>query len=194
MFEFFLALFGGGYYVTKFITESAKDRAADKQISDRRAYINQMKSKLVNDDLEISLKNDYFVSEHKDDILNELKNDLKYIYGDSWADKVQPYPKAPPGRTYYLKSDRRWIFYLLLSKRGLVPSLDYIGGYELGHLHNVKEEIRFCECIEKNLRNAGHDINLALDTSFDYSQKTLMGGLVRLDFLIQDKSKAMRLW
>lgn len=200
MFEFFIALFGGLFYGNKYSNEKAKLKAFDER---QKAY------SLTRDDIEARYVANYelekwakdFISsgQHFEDICNWFAEDFRYVFGSDWKNKLRIPPVYPAPRTYMeANSHGTWVYHLLLARKGKIDHGVPGFGYPIGGINEKDMTIKFAECIEGQLLNAGvRDIRLALELDMICGTRRrtasdLCGGNIKIESLCHYPTH--RLW
>ena len=157
MFELFIALFGGMYYACRFAYDNQKSREADYRIEMWKQRKNDIDSRYVAD-LETRERTKEYIrcGKHFEDICNALCDDLRYVLGTDWKSKLQ-IPKGYAWKALALYPDRHeyWIYHLLLAKQGKIDIFITSNGYGIGGINSKYMCVKFAECIEGRLLNAG---------------------------------------
>ncbi len=147
MFEFFIALFGGSYYLTKGFLSSSEKNKNDEWNSQSQNTHETLKATLAEErEIVEGLKN----PEERWAFLDSISEELSEIYGDSWRDE---YNDINTNYISFLTNPLGIAFHVLLSKKYKVPrmfsdryALDGLG--ELG----MQRVIKACSIIEKNIQ------------------------------------------
>lgn len=191
MFELFIALFGGMYYAGRFAYDNQKSREADYRIKMWKQRKNDIDSRYVAD-LETRERTKEYIrcGKYFEDICNTLCDDLRYVLGADWKSKLQ-IPKGYAWKTLALYPDRHeyWIYHLLLAKQGKIDMFITSNGYGIGGIHSKDMCVKFAECIEGRLLNAGtKGIRLALELdNLCYGRRRtpteLCGGYIKIESL-----------
>lgn len=177
MFEFFIALFGGLFYLCKYCNEKFKEASFDERQMTYRAIRNSIESRYVlNDEAEREVKNFVSSGEHYDEICSLFAEEFRYVFGEDWKEKlIIPkllFPikctcskKITPFPLPMLPSvHSTWVYHLLLAKQGKIDHTVPGFGYPIGGIKDKDMCVKFAECIEKQLINAGvKDIRLVLE-------------------------------
>lgn len=113
------------------------------------------KTLMVNKDFQDELIKKISNPQYKDEILNLIKYDLEYIYGDAWKDLYlhQPWYSATAYTTAFATKEDI-ILFLLLSKSGLIPECYRFWGIQISNTEaaNIYEALRVLQCVEKNIQ------------------------------------------
>lgn len=170
MIDIFIALFGGIYLIGKYTHEKIKE---DKAKNDFKSWQNRRELLTIkygaSGDLSKQIKEYIFCGEHFEDICNSLADDLRYVFGSEWKSKLNiPNGYSVSYSVLYPSMHEYWIYHLLLAKQGKIDSWITFDGYEIGgSLENTSTNVKFAECIEGKLLNAGvEDVKLALELDF----------------------------
>lgn len=108
--------------------------------------------------------------------------DFRYVFGENWKDKLRIPPKPPvlssknDAYSFFIPVNHiTWVYHLLLAKNGKIDHCIPSYGYSIGGINNKDMSIKFAECIEAQLLNAGvRGIRLALELD------TICGTIQRL--------------
>lgn len=171
--EFFIALFGGIFLLSRFAFRKSKENEIARGDRSWEASRQPMTERL-----RATKEDDAAVGEMKswssDDLYAFLENDLREIFGDGFRSVVpfdnqkcrdfRPYssPFAWRGkREVYTKEAylSYWITQLLYAKRGKLRTLHDPLGLNVS-VGNPEISIRMCEAIQRNLRDNGADVHL----------------------------------
>ena len=143
-------------------------------------------------DLEIRERTKEYIrcGKHFEDICNSLCNDLRYVFGADWKSKLQV-PKGYAWKALALYPDRHkyWIYHLLLAKQGKIDIFVSSSRYGIGGIHSKDMCVKFAECIEGRLLNAGVKgirLVLELDNFCSGQRRTpndLCGGYIKIESL-----------
>ena len=134
-----------------------------------------------------------------DYVCNFQSADWRYVLGADWKSKLQ-IPKGYAWKTLALYPDRHeyWIYHLLLAKQGKIDIFITSNGYGIGGIHSKDMCVRFAECIEGRLLNAGAKgirLALELDNLCCGRRRTtteLCGGYIKIESLCHYPTH--RLW
>ena len=163
MFEIFIALFGGLFYGNKYLNEKSRLKAFNEQQKEYSLIRDNIEAKYVASyELEKWAKSFILSGKHFEDICNWLSEDFQYVLGSDWKKKL----RIPPNLMLYsgLSNHINWVYHLILAKRGKIDHGVPSYGYDIGGLNEKDMNIKFAECIERQLLNAGvRDIRLALE-------------------------------
>lgn len=124
--EFFIALFGGIYWIWKLAradTQKKRDKISDEC---RRAYLTSLTDKYFAT-CQLTEKVENHIRIHMDELLKEFHEDLTYIYGsgfDTYKDRI-----TKPIDWYY--SIQESLKHLILA-RDYKKMVGFIGGYSSG--------------------------------------------------------------
>ena len=200
MFELFIALFGGLSIAGKCACDNRKSREADYRIEMWKQRKNDIDSRYVADlETRERIKEYIRCGKHFEDICNALCDDLRYVFGADWKSKLQ-IPKGYAWKALALYPDRHeyWIYHLLLAKQGKIDIFVSSRGYSIGGIYSKDMCVKFAECIEGRLLNAGvKGIRLALELdNFCSGQRRtpteLCGGYIKIESLCHYPTH--RLW
>ena len=167
MFDVLYALFGGIFLLGRYTYDKIKTdcaRADYNTLKNRRELLTFKYG--AGTDLCNQIKEYIFCGEHFEDICNSLADDLKYVFGSDWKNKLDiPNGYRVNYSALYPSMHEYWIYHLLLAKRGKFDMWITHFGLELGYnLDEAKTNVKFAECIEGRLLNAGvEDVKLALE-------------------------------
>ncbi len=163
--EFLFALFGGLFVAYKIGSSQAKDKERTSQIRSWSENNAEMRKKYVDRNTERIIIHNINSGENSEKIINELKDELVYVFGDDYKEKFcLPDGYCVSCNDYYFNdlndpnSAPYWAIRLLLAKRGLIHSFDYecgvgIRAYKFRHNPLYQKMLR---CLEKNYSDAGH--------------------------------------
>lgn len=200
MFELFIALFGGLYIAGRCAYDNSKNREADTRIATMNERRNAIENRYVADIETRERAKEYIrCGKHFEDICNALCDDLQYVLGADWKSKLQ-IPKGYAWRALALYPDRHeyWIYHLLLAKQGKIDIFVTSNGYGIGGINSKDMCVKFAECIEGRLLNAGaKGIRLALELdNLCYGRRRtsteLCGGYIKIESLCHYPTH--RLW
>lgn len=207
MFELFIALFGGLYYGCKYSSEKAKASAFDARRNARAATREDIKLRYVASyEAEQKAKDFLSSGEHYDEICSWFAEDFQYAIGNDWKEKLRMPKKYLPLVCVYGKRSYpwsmpsahiMWAYHLLLAKYGKIDHGVPSYGYPVGGIDDKDMTIKFAECIERRLNNAGaRDIRLAFELDEMSGIKRLpgdvCGGNIKIESLCVFPS--YRLW
>lgn len=208
MFEFFIALFGGLFYGNKYSNEKAKLKAYDERRAAYEATYNDIQSRYVAScETERWAKDFVSSGEHYDEICSWFAEDFRYALGKDWKEKLQLPTKFLPMSCIYGKQSYpwsmpsahiMWTYHLLLAKQGKIDHCIPGFGYPIGGTNEKDMSIKFAECIEGQLLNAGvRGIRLALELDMMYgttrrTSSDLCGGHIKIESLCHYPTH--RLW
>lgn len=127
MFELFIALFGGAFYVGKYLTEAVKLKAYEERQLARTITLESIKARYMAS-YEMEQWARYFISSggHYDDICNWFAEDFQYVLGKDWKEKLHIPKKFLPISCIYGKQSYpwsmpsahvMWAYHLLLAKK-----------------------------------------------------------------------------
>ena len=207
MFEIFIALFGGLFYAGKYSNEKAKLKAYDDRQNAWMSTLESIQSRYVAS-YETGLWAKDFISsgEHYDEICSWFAEEFRYVFGKDWKEKLRIPTKFLPMSCIYGKqypwlmpsAHVMWVYHLLLAKKGKIDQ-DIPGfGYPIGGINDKDMCIKFAECIERQLLNAGvRGIRVALELDYICSTKRrtssdLCGGSIKIKSLCHHPTH--RLW
>lgn len=174
MFEFFIALFGGLFYGNKYSREKSKQKAFEDKQSARMSTLESVRSRYVaSTELERWAKDLILNGRNFEDICNWFAEDFRYVLGSDWKQKLR-IPPNPMLHSGLSKNDAYsfcipanhiyWVYHLLLAKQGKIDHGVPSYGYSIGGINEKDMNIKFAECIEGQLLNAGvSGIRLALE-------------------------------
>lgn len=117
------------------------------------------KTLMVNKDFQDELSNKISNPQYKKKILDLIKDDLEYIYGDAWESLYLPQPWfSATAYTTAFDTKENIILFLLLSKSGLIPECYRFSGIQISNTKaaNIYEALRILQCVERNIQNK-HD-------------------------------------
>ncbi len=193
MLDFFIALFGGMFLLGKYTNEKIQDKNATIRNNNYITRTNYIKTLYnANYDLEKEIKEYIFCGKHFEDICNSLATDLQYVFGSEWKSKLNiPNGYRVNYSALYPSMHEYWIYHLLLAKKGKIDNWITYDGYGIGYdINNAKTNVKFAECIEGRLLNAGcNDLKLALELDLlcppnRYRQPNqLCGGKIKIQSL-----------
>lgn len=207
MFEFFIALFGGLFYGGKYINETQALKNCDKQRELHALTYNDIQTRYVADlQTEHEVRDFISSGKHFEDLCNWFQDDFRYVFGDTWRDKLQIPPKHPVLNFKFYKKDDlfslpnnhiTWVYHLLLAKQGKIDHKVLSNGYPIGGVNEKDITVKFAECIERQLLNSGvQGIRLVLELDNLYGvQRTssdLCGGNIKIESLCHFPT--YRLW
>lgn len=188
------------YYAGRFAYDNQKSREADYRIEMWKQRKNDIDSRYVAN-LETRERTKEYIrcGKHFEDICNALCDDLRYVLGTDWKSKLQ-IPKGYAWKALALYPDRHeyWIYHLLLAKQGKIDIFISSSGYGIGGIHSKDMCVKFAECIEGRLLNAGaKGIRLALELdNLCYGRRRtpteLCGGYIKIESLCHYPTH--RLW
>lgn len=170
MFEFFIALFGGIYWLIKM--GNARQRKKD-DIMDARlfaAHTQYLSSQFgASQQLEDEIR--AYVNTHFAELLNdpELCKDLRYIYGESYKQIAQTgrfLNRSSEGKIllpHYSVKD--CMVYLILAKEHRKMA-HFALGYNAGALHQLPCSLKMFECINKYIDEEECELTLVPSTSY----------------------------
>lgn len=154
MFELFIALFGGLFYCGKTLNEKARSKEFDRDMKCRNDTMANIRDKYAADDeLTQQTKKIITSGKHFEDICNWLAEDLEYVFGDDWKKKLNL--SAPFIETHIPSSHEMWVYHLLLAKKGKIDFWVVTQGFPIGGIDEKDMNIKFAECIERRLIEAG---------------------------------------
>lgn len=167
MFDFFKSLFGGAYYIGKIANEKSKRKEYDLKREKRQALYNSLSAR-IGAPFQIcqKTKNDILDGNHYEEICEKFKNDFRFVLGVRWKDLLQIPPKimCHESALYASYNHVYWVYHLMLASQGKVDKGILNMGYLIGGINDAKTHIKFAQCIEGQLLNAGvTDIKLALE-------------------------------
>lgn len=198
MFEFFIALFGGLFYGIKYSNEKSKLKSYDEQRAIHEATYNYIQSSYVASYETEQWAKDFASSgEHYDEICSWFAEEFRYVLGKDWNEKLRIPTKFLPMSCIYGKqypwlmpsAHIMWVYHLLLAKQGKIDHGVPGFGYPIGGINDKNTSIKFAECIERRLIQAGaNDIRLVLelDTICGTRRRTpdeVYGGNIKIESL-----------
>lgn len=209
MFEFFISLFGGLFYGNKYRNEKAKLKAFDERQKAYSLTRDDIEARYVaNYELEKWAKDFILSGQHLEDICNWFAEDFRYVFGAYWKNKLQIPPKPPVLNPQIYKQEAysfmlpvnhiTWVYHLLLAKKGKIDHGVPGFGYPIGGINEKDMTVKFAECIEGQLLNAGvRDIRLALELDMICGTRRrtasdLCGGNIKIESLCHYPTH--RLW
>lgn len=207
MFEFFIALFGGLFYGNKYSNEKSKLKAYDERRAIHEATYNDVQSRYVASyETERWAKDFVSSGEHYDEICSWFAEEFRYVLGKDWKEKLRIPTKFLPMSCIYGKqypwsmpsAHIMWVYHLLLAKQGKIDHGVPGFGYPIGGINDKDTSIKFAECIEGQLLNAGvRGVRLALELDYICSTKRrtssdLCGGSIKIESLCHHPTH--RLW
>jgi len=209
VFELFTALFGGLFYGNKYANEKKRLKEYDQKHVSWETKLDSIRSKYVaTAETERWAKDFISKGEHFDDICIWFEKDFQYVFGAGWKDKLRIPPKPPVLNPQIYKADAysfavptnhiTWVYHLLLAKKGKIDHSVPFGGYAIGGIEDKDMNIRFAECIEGQLLNAGIcEIRLALELDMicgtrRRSASEVCGGRIKIESLCHHPTH--RLW
>lgn len=150
MFAFFIALFGGLYLAGR----CAYDKSASNKFDSDYRTGQIHKAIIVNRKFEDELVKKIANQQYREEIVNLIKDDLQYIYGDVWKELYAEDWYEPKAYTTALNTRENIILMLMLSKSGLVPSCYQFGGVQISNFEiaNTYECLRILQCVESNIK------------------------------------------
>ena len=173
MFELFIALFGGIYYIVKILCKQSQEINYVTKASDRQNTRISLMSKLCLDSKEEFAIQNYILSgEHFDEICDKFEEDFQFVFGEDWRNKLIIPPKPPILNPKIYKRDAysfitpcnhiTWVFRLILASMGKVSSEMFSQmGYACGGDRDQEMCTKFAQRIEMRLRESGvNDIYL----------------------------------
>ncbi len=167
MFDFFKALFGGAYYIGKLSNEKSKLKEYDRRWEARQTlYENLSSHRGASFQFCQQTKEKLLSGNHYEEICEKFKDDFKFVLGPKWKELLQIPPKVicRESALYVSANHIYWVYHLILASKGKVDKGMLNMGYQIGGIKDAKEHIKFAQCIEGQLLNAGvTDIKLALE-------------------------------
>lgn len=116
---------------------------------------NMKKTLMVNRDFQDELIKKISNPQYKEEILELIRDDLEYIYGDAWEGLYlnQPWYSATAYTTVF-DTKENIILFLLLSKSGLIPECYRFSGIQISNSRaaNIYEALRVLHCVERNMQ------------------------------------------
>lgn len=202
MFEFFIALFGGTYYLGKYANDRAKSKAFDLQMQNRKELRELLRRKYeASRELAESVKEYICCGAHYDEICEEFAVDFRYILGEDWQKKIY-IPNYRFYNNYWLAEFNRfdhyycpiyWVYHWMLAKKGKIDGFCLSFGYHVGGIKDKNSNVRLVECIEKRLHAAGAtDISFGLELHDCYTADRPYGGRIVIESL--SAYPTCRLW
>lgn len=191
MFEFFIALFGGIYYLSKYTNDKAKDKAYRVKFEEKMELQKNIRTRYEADEKLCRWAKRMILSgENYDKICEWFAEDLKYTFGTDWKSKLvipHEYPSFhsvddfPTNIQYHIT----WVYHLVLAKHGKIDPSVIWNGFKLGYTdEDVHVNTRFAECVELQLLNAGvENVRFALELSPYTSWNEIKGGNIKIESL-----------
>ena len=141
-----------------------------------------------------------------DEICSWFAEEFRYVLGKDWKEKLRIPTKFLPMSCIYGKqypwsmpsAHIMWVYHLLLAKQGKIDHGVPGFGYPIGGINDKDTSIKFAECIEWQLLNAGvRGVRLALELDYICSTKRrtssdLCGGSIKIESLCHHPTH--RLW
>ncbi len=113
------------------------------------------KDLMCNKDFQDELVKKIANPQYKEQILDLIKDDLMYIYGDAWKNLFlnKIWITSTPCTTVF-DSAENIILFLLLSKSGLVPDCYRFSGIQISNsnIANIYEALKILHCVERNIQ------------------------------------------
>ncbi len=194
MFEFLIALFGGLFHGVR--TSNAKSKI--REYDERQASITSRRDTwryqhAANAELMKWAKEYIQSGEHFDDICQTLSGDLYYVLGKDWREKLDiPNGSRVDYKSFVPVQHAYWIYHLLLANQGKIDSWFMSQGFTVSSLENKNRDIKFAQCIEGALLNAGvTDTRFVLELKFQAPEETLCNA-IKPDLFCHYPSR--RLW
>lgn len=193
MFELFIALFGGVFFIAKYANDQAKSKESDLRIRSQQELRELLRRKYeASHELEESAKEHIRCGAHYDEICEEFAEDFRYVFGSDWKSKLN----IPHG-LFYMRNYRSkdypwgmpsvhisWVYHLMLAKQGKIDWTIFGHGYPIGGVADKDMNIRFAECIENHLHAAGAtEISLGLELDGSHTADFLCGGSIVIETL-----------
>ncbi|MBQ4645515.1 MAG: hypothetical protein IJB72_07130 [Clostridia bacterium] len=112
------------------------------------------KEALVNRDFERELIKKITNPTYREEILELIKDDLQYIYGDVWKELFDVPWRNVKSYTPKFENAENIVFMLMLSKSGLIPDGYQFFGIKISNyeIANSYESLRILQCVEKNIQ------------------------------------------
>lgn len=163
MFEFFLALFGGTYLGAKLLSERSAIKSFDEKCDKHRKIDEEYEQLLVAPyELREEVKKRILSGNNVNEIYEELKDDLMFVFGENYREKFF----LPWFRVYGdigdLRHSKYWAYHLLLSHKGKVDCFTYSHGFPIGGIEDKDKNIKICQRIEYNLQLNGINTRLVM--------------------------------
>lgn len=126
---------------------------------------------MVNRDFQDELIKKIADAQYREQILDLIKDDLQYIYGDAWKNLfVKNWFVAKPYKTAF-DSVENIVLFLLLSKSGLIPYCYKFSDIQIRHYKfaNIFECLKILQCVEKNIqkKRGSSDYKLIFNPNID---------------------------
>lgn len=123
MFELFIALFGGAFYVGKYLIEAVKLKVYEERQLARTITLESIKARYVAS-YEMEQWARYFISsgEHYDDICNWFAEDFQYVLGKDWKEKLHIPKKVSADIMYLWKAELPLVDAVCTCYVGLSPT------------------------------------------------------------------------
>lgn len=200
MFEFFIALFGGAYYLCRYCDEKAKTKAYNTKHEKWLSLQSDIKIRYQADEKLSRWAKELILSgENYDEICEWFAEDFEYALGTDWKSKLDIPKHYPWSFTVIdfptdIPCNITWVYHLILAKYGKIDDWVIYGGFKVGDTDEaVRIHTRFAECIEWHLINAGvHGVRFALELSPRVSPDKIRGGQIKIESLCNYPT--YRLW
>ena len=185
MIELFIALFGGLYYLIRYVIDKSKGREFDREVEKREIIRKKIESKYVADyDLMSWVRNLAENRNNYDKVCKILEDDFRFVLGDGWRTSL-----------LRLRYDlyTYWAYHLLLAKKGKIDNFVPFSGYIVGGIDEKDIDVKFAERIEQLLVKSGaNDIRLVLELSNGTTPYNFCGADIKIESLCVYKTH--RLW
>ena len=201
MFEFFIALFGGAYYAGKYAKDKADMRRYEQRAATKESVRLDIQSRYAADDKLEAWAKDFIASgKHFDEICDWFEEDFKYVLGSGWMDKLTiPKYRTTQTTVYSMfsqpSSHAMWVYHLLLAKQGKIDQWVVFSGFPIGGTSTKDTNIKFAQCIEGQLLNAGVRgvrLSLELNPGNYITPSSVCGGRIKIESLCNYPT--YRLW
>lgn len=148
--ELFFIIFAVIFWAIKFSVEKYNTEKYN-QIKESQSHLqNQMHLRLkASKEMTDKVLSDVYDTYNQGDIIKLLSNELTAIYGQDYKAKINIH-KTEASIQYI--DDGYWICQLLLARQGKVGICEVISGYYLGDSSFAQRNIKYCQQIEKLLR------------------------------------------
>lgn len=174
MFELFIALFGGAYYLARFADDKAKSRA----YTNKRNY-NEMCFSKVSADFEAVFQAEQRLrnSETCDEALQSIEPELRYVFGEHWQEKYKKRcgNSSVESKLFtYSVSDERgdpwWVAtQLLLARDGKVAFTNSMHKL-VGTPEMIDAQMRTFKMIEKEIQKEHPTYHIVVDHTIEYGR------------------------
>ena len=167
MFDFFKALFGGAYYIGKLSNEKSRIREYDRKWEAYQSLYNRTLSRIgASPQTCQAVTNKILSGKYYDEICEKYKDDFRFVLGVNWKESllIPPVVRCTEKALYQPSSHVYWVYHLMLASQGKMDDWALHSGFSIGGRNVAKTDIKFAQCIEGQLLNAGiTDIRLALE-------------------------------